>query len=175
MEDVILGEVPQHGGDGGAIAVDTEGNPEHDAQAAFESKPKRLTPLGGTRELGSHKGYGLAMMVEILSSVLSSSYVGGHDPHTWQPGTFINVGHFMLALDPVRFGLQGEFQSGMDRLIDMLHQTPQADPAQPVLVAGDPEHAERARRLEHGVPMVPKLIDEVCEVARACNAPILLK
>ena len=36
-------------------------------------KARRITPLGGSRELGSHKGYGLAMMVEILCSTLTGS------------------------------------------------------------------------------------------------------
>ena len=44
-------------------AVDSAGSPETDPGAALDATPKRLTPLGGTRELGSHKGYGLAMMV----------------------------------------------------------------------------------------------------------------
>lgn len=155
-------------------AVTAEGLPENDAQAAFDAMPKRLTPLGGSRELGSHKGYGLAMMVEILSSILGDAYVGGHNPETWDRDRYLNVGHFMFALDPARFDLTGSFPQRMDGLIDMLHDTPAADPEKPVMVAGDPEHAERARRLEEGIEMVPKLVQEVCAVAENCGAEILL-
>ena len=155
-------------------AVNTTGEPENDAQAAIDATPKRLPPLGGTRELGSHKGYGLAVMVEILSSMLGDSYVGGRDPETWETGEFLNVGHFMLAIDPDRFGAAGAFQNRMDSLIDMLHATPPASNEQSVLVPGDPEHIERERRQRDGIPMVPKLIEEVSEVARNCGAEVLL-
>ena len=153
-------------------AVDAEGQPQHDAQAAFDATPKRLTPVGGTRELGSHKGYGLAMMVEVLSSMLCDASVGGHDIETWERGKYLNVGHFMLALDPARFG--GGFDGRMDRLIDMLHDTPSVDPAQPVLVPGDPEHAQVPERQANGIPVVPKLFDELCEVAERAGAAIVI-
>jgi LDH2 family malate/lactate/ureidoglycolate dehydrogenase len=155
-------------------AVNDQGQPENDAAAAFESKPKRLTPLGGTRELGSHKGYGLAMMVEVLSSILTDAGVGGHDTETWETGQYLNIGHFMLVIDPKRFGLAGAFEGRMDRLINMLHDTPPADPERPVLVPGDPEHAQMRRRLAEGIPMVPKLFDEIGEVAKRCGAEFIL-
>ncbi|MBT6277593.1 MAG: Ldh family oxidoreductase [Chromatiales bacterium] len=155
-------------------AVNEAGAPENDADAAFNSKPKRMTPLGGTRELGSHKGYGLAMMVEILSSTLNGSFVGGHNPYGWEPGKYLNVGHFLLAIDPDRFSIPGTFGGRVDQLVDMLHDTPSRDPAQPVMVAGDPEHAERILRAEEGIPMVPKLFDELRDVAQRCGADFLL-
>ena len=155
--------------------VNAEGGPETDAAAAVASTPKRLTPLGGTRTLGSHKGYGLAMMVEILGSILSGSFVGGRDLKTLQPGKTINVGHFFLALDPAFFrGEAAAFTADMDRLIDYLHGTAPADPAQPVLVAGEPEWRERGKRLRDGIPMTDTLQNEIREVARGCNAPFLL-
>ena len=155
-------------------AVDAQGQPEHDAEAAFNATPKRLTPLGGTRELGSHKGYGLAMMVEVLSSILCDAGVGGHDTESWEPGETLNIGHFMLVIDPKRFGAAGGFEQRLDRLVDMLHGTPSADPDQPVLVPGDPEHASIPRRQAEGIPLVPKLVEELREVAARCGAPVLL-
>ena len=62
------------------------------------SAARRLTPLGGTRELGSHEGYGLAMMVDVLSTVLSGASVPAVRS-TEQS----DVGHFFMALDPERF------------------------------------------------------------------------
>ena len=156
-------------------AVNANGEPEQDPAAAVASTPKRLTPLGGTRTLGSHKGYGLAMVVEILGSILSGSGVGGRDLKTGQPGPAINVGHFFLSLDPAFFrGEPAAFTADMDRLIDYLHATPPADPDRPVLVAGEPEWRERERRLRDGIPMTDTLHDEIREVARGCNAPFLL-
>ena len=156
-------------------ANNAEGGPETDAAKAVASTPKRLTPLGGTRPLGSHKGYGLAVMVDILGSILSGSKVGGRDLETRQPGPTIDVGHFFLVLDPVFFRAEpGAFTADMDTLIDYLHSTPAADPAKPVLVAGEPEWREREKRLRDGIPMTDTLHDEIRDVARGCNAPFLL-
>lgn len=155
-------------------AHDDQGRPTTDPVAALSATPKRLSPLGGTRELGSHKGYGLAVMVDILSSVLSGSLIGGHDPKTGDRNKYINVGHFCLALNPEAFREEGEFEDNMDDLLDMLRDTIPVDKDQPVLVAGDPEYAEHARRSAEGVPMTDILAGEIREVAEQCGAPYLL-
>jgi len=155
-------------------AADEEGVPTRDPVAALNATPKRLSPLGGTRELGSHKGYGLAMMVDILSSVLSGSFIGGHNLKTGEREQYINVGHFVLAIDPKAFRDDGEFEEELDDLIDMLHATPPVDPSKPVLVSGDPEHKSRIERLAKGIPMTDTLAREVREVAEECSAPFIL-
>jgi len=157
-------------------ALDLDGRPETDPVAALEADPKRLTPLGGTRELGSHKGYGLAMMVEILASMLSNSYVGSYNLETGERGKFINVGHFFLALDPVAFrGESGPFEASLDRLITYLRATPPVDPAQPVLVAGDPEKAAYKERTKDGIPVTDSLIAEIRKVCESCRAEFILR
>jgi len=156
-------------------AIDKQGRPENDPVAALAETPKRLTPLGGTPELSSHKGYGLAMVVEILCSILSDSYVGGHSLETGERGPFINVGHFFLALDPVAFrGEPGAFEASLDRLVTYLRATPAVDPDQPVLVPGDPERAAYRERTEHGIPMTDTLVEEIRDLCNACHAPFLL-
>lgn len=155
-------------------AHDENGRPTTDPNVALAATPKRLSPLGGSRELGSHKGYGLAMMVDILSSVLSGSFIGGYNLKTGAREQYINVGHFCLALDPAAFREEGEFEESLDDLIDMLHGTDPADPEQPVLVAGDPEHREREKRLVDGIPMTETLYNEVRQVAEACGTPFVL-
>ena len=157
-------------------AVDGTGTPETDPDAALASTPKRLTPLGGTRELGSHKGYGLAMMVEILSSILNGSFVGGYDLGTDQRGEFINVGHCFIAIDPALVRGDGEaFSDELDRLTNYLRATPAADSQQPVLVPGDPEWASTKHRLAHGIPMTHKLFEEVRGVAESCGTSFVLE
>jgi LDH2 family malate/lactate/ureidoglycolate dehydrogenase len=156
-------------------AVDEAGRPETDPGAALDRVPKRLTPLGGTRELGSHKGYGLAMMVEILASILSDSSIGGYRLETGERGKFINVGHFFCAIDPAPFrGEAGAFETSLDRLVEYLRATPAADPDQPVLVAGDPENAAYRERTELGIPITESLLGEIREVCDSCGAPFIL-
>lgn len=157
-------------------AVDELGHPETNPVAALEADPKRLTPLGGTRELGSHKGYGLAMMVEILGSILSDSYIGGYSLKTGERGRFLNIGHFFLAIDPVAFRREpGTFESSLDRLVAYLRSTPTANPDQPVLVAGDPENAAYKERTENGIPVIESLIEEIYDVCKSSRAKFILK
>ena len=154
-------------------AVRPDGLPETDAGAAFNARPKRLTPLGGNRTLGSHKGYGLAMMVDILASVLGGANVGGIDLATGEPGRFIEVGHFFLALDPAFFN--DGFAAGLGGLMAGLRATPAIDPDRPVFVPGDPEHAARRERLRTGIPMTETLFEEIRAVAAGSGAPFLLE
>jgi LDH2 family malate/lactate/ureidoglycolate dehydrogenase len=156
-------------------AIDKLGYPETDPIAALEEDPKRLTPLGGSRELGSHKGYGLAMMVEILGSILSDSYIGGYNLETGEREQFLNIGHFFLAIDPVAFRREsGAFETSLDRLVAYLRATPPVNPDQPVLVAGDPENAAYRERTEHGIPVTESLLEEISDVCKSCQAKFVL-
>lgn len=156
-------------------AMNADGEPETDAAAALAVEPKRLTPLGGTREGGSHKGYGLAVMVEILCSILGGTKVAGHDLTTDSRDGPIDVGHFYLAIDPGFFRVsREEFAEALDTALDRLRATPPADPAQPVLVPGDPEHAARAERVVSGIPISPALVEEVREIAGRAGADFIL-
>src|SRR5215469_12052608 len=59
-------------------AIDASGGPATDPQAVYDGGA--LLPLGSTRELGGHKGYALAMMVDVLSGVLSRANWGPSPP-----------------------------------------------------------------------------------------------
>lgn len=157
-------------------ANDDAGRPETDPNAALAVEPKRLTPLGGTRERGSHKGYGLAAMVETLVTILSGSQSAGRNLRTGERGRHVDVGHFYLAIDPAFFrGEAGAFERDLDAMVDWLHATPAADAGRPVLVPGDPEHAARAERMRTGIPMTGSLLQEVRDVADGAGVPYFLE
>ena len=155
-------------------AMDDQGKPTTDPQVGFTAR--RVTPVGGTRDLGSHKGYGLAMMVEILCAILTGAWAepGEADEQGRPVKSATQTGHFFLAIDPNVLRGGQEFGEDLDRMIDMLHATPPIDPAKPVMVAGDPEWATYAERVEHGVPLPDTLLDEIRDVVSRCNAPFLL-
>ena len=159
--------------------LDDEGNPVTDAAAAwkilYETKKGGLTPLGGTAEMSSHKGYGLAMMVHILGGTLSGASFSPIRVKTQKSGDPDRLGHFFLAIDPKAFRPAGAFEDDLDDVIDVLHATPPVDPAQPVLVAGDPEAAARERRLREGIPLPETLINKVREICQRSGAPFLLQ
>ena len=149
-------------------ALDGEGRPTTDAEVA--SVARRLTPLGGTRELGSHKGYGLAAMVDVLSNVLSGAAVPAV-----RSSDKSDVGHFFMALDPELFCGRDAFLDDMDALIDALHHTRPADESEPVLVAGDPENAAYETRSREGIPVSEGLAEEVRAVVAAAGVEFLLE
>ncbi|HKB26761.1 MAG TPA: Ldh family oxidoreductase [Methylomirabilota bacterium] len=158
--------------------VDGHGRPVTDAEEAFSYVFERpeggITPLGGPREVGGHKGYGLAVMVHILGGALSGASFSPIRNRTQKTSDPHNIGHFFLAIDPRAFRAEGEFERDLDQVIDVLHQARRADPAQPVLVAGDPEMATRAERLSEGVPIPDDLMDQLRTVARSAGVPFVL-
>jgi LDH2 family malate/lactate/ureidoglycolate dehydrogenase len=123
-----------------------------------------LAPLGGTREGASHKGYGLAAMVNILASCLSGSTLITDPMHSKQPKG-LDVGHFFMAFDPGLFRDIGDFRADVARFCNDLRATPPSDPEVPVLVAGDPERAVKAVREKTGIPIGPGLLRRLREIA----------
>jgi LDH2 family malate/lactate/ureidoglycolate dehydrogenase len=132
-------------------AVDADGAPVTDPDVALAQR--RLTPLGGERVMGGHKGYGLAAMVEILSTVLSGAAYAPLRARRYPDAERYNVGHFLMALDPGAFRGEGDFRADLDDMIDALRSSRPRDPAEPVLVAGDPERACEEERRRHGIPL----------------------
>ena len=103
-------------------------------------------PLGGTRENGSHKGYGLAMMVEVLTTVLSgiqSSMV--EDTRTDK--------HYFAAYDIAAFSDVDEFKDNMDRMLETLRTTEPIPGHDRVLYPGLMEHEEEQERRANGIPL----------------------
>jgi LDH2 family malate/lactate/ureidoglycolate dehydrogenase len=158
--------------------VDGNGEPVTDAEDAyryvFERPEGGLTPLGGSRELGGHKGYGLAVLVHVLGGTLGGASFSPLRNRTQRPSDPHDLGHFFLAIDPRAFREPGAFEDDLDRVIDVLHGAKRADPAQPVLVAGDPERATREERLREGVPVPDDLVEQLRAVAAAAGVPFVL-
>ncbi len=157
---------------------DERGAPIRDAALAMDYLWKRdvggLTPLGGTPDMASHKGYGLSMVAHILGAVLS----GGAFPPILAKARAAtdpdNIGHFFLAIDPAAFRLDGAFEDELDAVINVLHASQPLDPAEPVLVAGDPEAATRAARLSEGIPIPAPLAEKLRALCQSSGAPFLL-
>jgi LDH2 family malate/lactate/ureidoglycolate dehydrogenase len=158
--------------------LDGKGSPVTDGNAGWDiikNQPEGgLTPVGGTPEMSSHKGYGLGMMVHILGGVLSGASFSPIRVRTQRPQDPDNIGHFFMALDPTAFREEGAFESDLDDAIDVLHAAPPANPARPVLVPGDPEAESHARRLREGIPMPESLIAQLRGVCERAGVPFLL-
>lgn len=158
--------------------LDENGRPVTDPALAMDYMKNRdvggITPLGGTPEMGSHKGYGLSMMAQILGATLGGGSFSPVRERTQPESMPNNIGHFFLALDPQAFRDAGEFAGDMDTLIDELHAATPADPAAPVLVAGDPEAIARETRLRDGIPIAPALAAQLREVCARCGVSYVM-
>ena len=161
--------------------LDSKGEPVTDASEAMDILFKRteyigggLTPIGGTPQMASYKGYGLAMMAHILGGVLSGSSFSPIRVKSQQPKDPDNLGHFFMAINPNEFREEGEFESDLDQVIDVLHQSPRANPEEPILVAGEPEAAKRMERLREGIPISPALSDMIRRVCESSGAEFIL-
>ena len=119
-------------------------------------------PLGSTREMGSHKGYGLAAVVEILSSILSGS------GFTARNGPFQ---HMVAAYDVDAFVDLGTFKADMDDFIRTLRNTPPAAGHERVLVPGQPEVEAAAERSEHGIPLHHDVVEWLRSTCAEMEAP----
>lgn len=159
--------------------VDGKGEPVTDSaearQIVFERPEGGLTPLGGTPDGGSHKGYGLALMVHILGGVLSGASFSPIRNRTQRPDDPDDIGHFFLAIDPQAFRDEGDFEDDLDAVIEVLRGTCPGDPGQPVLVAGDPERTARQERLANGIPVPPRLQEQLRQVAASSGVAYTLE
>jgi LDH2 family malate/lactate/ureidoglycolate dehydrogenase len=159
--------------------LDDAGKPVTDADEAmkivYETKKGGQTPLGGTPEMASHKGYGLALLVHILGGTLPGATFSPIRVKTQKPSDPDRTGHFCMAIDPKAFRPDGEFEADLDAVIDELHAAPAIDPARPVLVPGDPEIESRMRRLREGIPMPETLMAKLKDVCARSSVPFLLQ
>jgi LDH2 family malate/lactate/ureidoglycolate dehydrogenase len=152
--------------------LDREGKPSNDPLVAKE-KGGFLTSLGGSPENSSYKGYGLSVMVNILASCLSGATLITDPEHTKKP-VGQDIGHFFMAIDPSIFRGTGTFECDVATFLGTLRATTPMDPAQPVMVAGDPQWKLAEARMRDGIPVGPGLLGQVRQIAQAAAAPWLL-
>jgi LDH2 family malate/lactate/ureidoglycolate dehydrogenase len=144
-------------------AVDETGKGSINPRRVLEAMAKRLgggiLPLGGEGEdFSGHKGYGLALMVDVLSGILSGAATGlGVSADETRP----NVGHFFMALDPSAFRPIDDFKRDMDRLARELKDSPKAEGQSRIYVHGEKSFARAERHRREGIPMDPKIVESL--------------
>ena len=140
------------------LALAADGSPTTDPAAALAGI---MLPMGG------HRGYGLALMFEVLTGVLSG---GARIANELTPLSSLDqpqgVSHFMLAIDPAVALPYDEFTARVDRLIDQIHASPPASGVAHVLVPGE-RGFEVARARERDGFVIPA---EVAAKVRALGA-----
>jgi LDH2 family malate/lactate/ureidoglycolate dehydrogenase len=139
-------------------ALDREAIPTSDPRIAQQAR--KLLPLGGSRESGSHKGYGLAIMIEILSGILTGSLVVGVG------GSPALRGHLFVAINVASLRPVEDFKRDMDRLLRELKSTPAAAGQDRVYVAGEIEYEMARERTANGIPLLPTTVGGLRELGQ---------
>ena len=156
----------------GGWVADNEGSPimeEVDPPVpGYEgSASSYLLPVGGTRELGSHKGYGMMCIVDILGGIMSG---GGYGINPGRP----NFGHYVAAYSIEAFMDTVEFKETMDEWIGMLMSSKPAPGHDRVMYPGLPEKESHMDRSENGIPLHKEVIDWFKDICGELSIPFTL-
>lgn len=143
-------------------ANDDRGRPTTDTAAAS---------VNHLQWFGGHKGFGLALLVEVLGGVLAGSSFGRTE-HTDSPAhgpDRVAKGFVFLALDPAR--LLPDFGARVDTLIRDVRAARPAEGVERVVVPGEFEHERRAEREAYGIPLPGALREELDRLAADLGVP----
>ena len=146
-------------------ALDADGRPTTDPAEALE---------GVVLPIGTYKGSGIAMLMDIFAGVLAGAAFAGGVADQYK--TFDrpqNVGHFFLAMKPDLFVALDEFRRGMETLVARVHDCPTAHGCDEVLMPGEPEARCEAARRRTGIPYSRgEIVGLDAEAARAGLVPL---
>jgi LDH2 family malate/lactate/ureidoglycolate dehydrogenase len=149
-------------------ALDKDGRPTTDPTAAMGGV---VLPIGGP------KGSALAIMMDIFGGVISGAAFGG-DVGDQQKilDRPQNVGHFFLAMKPDLFVSEAEYKDRMDTLFTRIRAVPKAEGFDEILLPGEIESREMARRQKSGIPYAPAEVAGLdAEAAKAGVAPLVTR
>ena len=140
--------------------LDPEGNPTTDPNVMYRR------PRGSLLTFGEHKGYALAFICEMLAGAVTGS--GTMRPER-QDAESVTNGMLMIVIDPARIVDQTWMMQEIAAMSAYITASPPRRKGEPVLIPGDPERANRARRLADGVPIDEETWREITVAARAVN------
>lgn len=121
-------------------------------------------PLGGCEINSSHKGTGLAMLVDVLCGISADGSYGPNTPNFRTRTTPANLAHCYIALDPKRFA--PGFEGRLSDLLNHIRNMTPANPELPVLVPGDLERNYMAKaKRNKGIPIFPSQVESLLKLA----------
>ena len=149
-------------------AVDKSGCSATDAESILHDMLHRygggILPLGGEGELfGGYKGYGLAVMVDILCAVLCGAPFGPDICDTELSSA--RVSHFFGAVKLDCFRAPAAFKKDMDKMLRQLKDTPPAEGQENVYTAGEKEFIQAEYNLKNGVPLSNPTYEKLIQIA----------
>lgn len=148
-------------------ALDKDGHPSNDAADVLGNiaahKGGGIMPLGGsTEKLGSHKGYGYAMLCEIFSSIMS---LGTTSDKTGTGGRGL-ICHGFMAIDPAIFGDAEAIKAHLSDYLQQLREAPKAEGQTRIYTHGEKEVEAEKNMRKNGIPVNDNTMVEVLDM---CN------
>lgn len=152
------------------LALDEDGNPTTDPHAA-----RTLMPLGGEQATRGYKGYGLAVLVDILCGPLAGALWGTHLASVMRIGNRAALGHAFMAWRIDAFRDPEEFARDLRQLLDELRAVPPAPgyEATGVLAPGDPELAATRENEARGIALHPAIWADLEQLSRSLEVPLV--
>jgi len=136
-------------------AIDKEGNPTSNAQEALDGT---VLPFGGP------KGYGIALLIDILCGILSGSSFGKHINDMYADfENPTNIGNVFGVINIEKFVPIEYFKENMDQLIREVKNTPKASGVEEIYLPGEIEAIKKEDRLRKGIPITRAVLDELRE------------
>lgn len=140
--------------------VDADGHETTDPRALYADTPAALLPLGGS---AGHKGFGLAVMIDVLAGALSGA--GCSRAETASDQGSGHSGLLVIAIDVACFQTTTDFFGELEPLVKHLKSCPPADGFTEVLVPGEAEFRARQERLEQGIDIPEETWNQITRVA----------
>jgi len=141
-------------------AVDKEGVPTEDPYEGYEGGGS-LAPVGG------HKGYGLVLVHEMLTAVLTGGKWTKRIKSLYEedPSKIQGTCHSFMAIDPDCFIGRNQFKKEMDAYIKSIKESAKAKGVEEILVPGEPEYRTEVKFLKEGIPLPPNTVKELIVLA----------
>lgn len=139
-------------------ALDADGAPTTDPTAGLD---------GFIQFIGGHKGYGLSLMVELLSGVMSGGRFLDDVGDMWAEKEPQGVCHFFIAIDPLRLLGAGTYYDRMEEFVAKIKGSAPFDEGGEVLLLGELEARAMDERRASGIPLTPELLETVKRYAGA--------
>lgn len=147
-------------------AMTKEGTPTEDPREALAGL---LMPTGGA------KGYGLSVVMETMSAVLSGANLPADVP-VWSDLTAVQgLGHFFAAYDIEAFSPVATFKHRMDNFIRSIKESARAEGTEEIYLPGEIEFNNRARQLQSGIALSPSVLERLTQLAQDLNIPLNTK
>ena len=145
-------------------AIDSEGRPVTDPNVYF-GQEGAILPLGSTAANGVHKGFGLLLVSDILTGLLSGdggSMLRKKGKHT----------HVFCALRIDGFPTADRFTDLMDEMIEKLHATPTVEGMSPIRYPGERGNQTYRERSAKGIPLRQEIVDDLRKMGKDLNLPL---